>query len=191
MKLARAYLKTLPSDLKADPMKALSLFQRAVELSDEPDGHYGLASIFIHYASIVLDNKQSINGKTPQDESNESLIKAILHLQRAAMGYHPYAMFNLGIVYKYGYGNTGKNEKLSMEWFEASGLPEGFEVNARYLKKLGKVNEAEEYHKKAKILGYGKKWRKMARDATGYGGAGGVDINMNWPKMDGMSVEVW
>jgi len=45
LQVARAYLKALPSDLPLDPDKAVKYFQLAVNSSQEPDAHFGLAQV--------------------------------------------------------------------------------------------------------------------------------------------------
>ena len=87
VKVARAYLKTLPSSLPFDPRKAMTLFERAVELSEEPDGHYGLAGMYLQSA-----NKSS-QEQTQEEEEEEGggpssvvvpsdarIVHSILHL---------------------------------------------------------------------------------------------------------------
>lgn len=173
VKIARAYLKTLPSSLSFDFEKARNLFQRAVDLSNEPDGHYGLAHISLAEASVtksVLD-------------SNHLVMKALYHLESAAKGGHPFAMFNLGIAHLYGYGYPSgeRDPGLAAEWFEASGLPEGLFVKSMHLNALGEHKQAADFKRRASLLGFGSEWRKAAREYTGSGGAGGVDLNLPWP----------
>ena len=45
----------------------------------------------------------------------------------------------------------------------------------------GSPTAVQQYNGSAKELGYYQLWRKQARQQTGSGGAGGVDINMLWP----------
>ncbi len=177
VKLARAYLKLLPSSLSFDYAQAKKLFQRAVDLTDEPDGHYGLAHLYL--AEISL-KKQSQNMDV---YNNWHMSKALSHLESAAKGYHPFAMFNLGIAHLYGYGypDSKRDMNLAGEWFEASGLPEGLFIRSMHLDALGKNREAEMYRRRAALLGYGSPWRKAAREQTGSGGAGGVSLNLPWP----------
>ncbi len=177
VKLARAYLKLLPSSLPFDYARAKNLFQRAVNLTDEPDGHYGLAHL---YLAEISQKKQSQN----MDVSNNWLMaKALSHLESAAKGYHPFAMFNLGIAHLYGYGypDIERDMNLAGEWFEASGLPEGLFIRSMHLDALGETREADTYRRRAALMGYGSPWRKAAREQTGSGGAGGVNLNLPWP----------
>lgn len=176
VKVARAHLKTLPSPLPLNPKMAKSLFERAVTLAEEPDGHYGLAGMYLHYA-----NTQGSSIK-PNDPL---IVVALRHLQSAALGGHAFAMFNLGMAHLFGYGytNRGRNSTLASEWFATCGLPEGLEAKAMYLDSAGRKEEAKVYHKSASVLGYGTYWRKQARRATGSGGAGGVDLNLEWPSL--------
>jgi hypothetical protein len=172
-KLARAYLKLLPSSLAYDYQKAKNLFQRAIDLTNEPDGHYGLAGLYL----------EEVHAKRGGKSSYDPIMKALIHLEKAALGGHSFAMFNLGIAHLYGYGYESgtNNQEVAGEWFEACGLPEGIYLRSLQMKALGKTQEAEEYMKQARILGHGSPMREAARKHTGSGGAGGVDLNLMWP----------
>lgn len=173
VKLARAYLKLLPSSLSYDWHKAKDLFQRAVDLTNEPDGHYGLAGLCLEEASSTREGVVSY----------DLIMKALIHLEKAALGRHPFAMFNLGIAHLYGYGypNGMNDQDVAGQWFETCGLPEGIYLRSLQMNALGKKKEAEDYLKQATILGHGSPIREGARKLTGSGGAGGVDLNLMWP----------
>ena len=98
-------------------------------------------------------------------------------------------MFNLGIAHLYGYANRGvsgtRDPQLAGQWFEASGLPEGFFAASLYYDMLGDNEAAAQWRQRAANMGHGTFWRKEARDRTGSGGAGGVDLNMAWPPLPG------
>jgi hypothetical protein len=53
MQVARAYLKTLPSDLPLDPEKAVKYFQLAVNSSQEPDAYFGLAQVRVIVHKLI------------------------------------------------------------------------------------------------------------------------------------------
>jgi len=108
------------------------------------------------------------------------LKKAVAHLEASAMGAHPFAMFNLGIVHLFGY-TVPQNTTLAAEWFEASGLPEGLAARALYYNAMGDVEQGAEFQRRATSLGFGAPWRILARQSTGYGGAAGIDLNLAWP----------
>ena len=55
----------------------------------------------------------------------------------------------------------------------------------------GRPAEAAEWWKRAKVKGYGTAWRKQAREATGSGGATGVDLNLAWPVIGGRKPPLW
>jgi len=171
-KLARAYLKLLPSSLPYDRQKAMELFQRAVDTTNEPDGHYGLAGLYLEDVTSKKDKN-----------NDDHLMKALIHLEKAALGRHSFAMFNLGIAHLYGYGysNGTNNPDIAGQWFEACGLPEGIYLRSLQMNALGKKKEAQDYLKQATILGHGSPIREAARKHTGSGGAGGVDLNLMWP----------
>ena len=170
-KLARAYLKLLPSSLSYDRQKAMDLFQRAVDTTNEPDGHYGLAGLYLEEVS------------SKREGGDDPLMKALIHLEKAALARHPFAMFNMGIAHLYGYGypNNTNNPDIAGQWLEACGLPEGIYLRSLQMNALGKKQEADDYLKQATILGHGSSIREAARKHTGSGGAGGVDLNLIWP----------
>jgi hypothetical protein len=168
IKVARAYLKLLPSALKYNVSAAKEMYRRAIESSNHPDGHYGLADLLIH---------RKARGK--------ALRNAVRHLERAAQGGHAYAAFNLGLAHLYGYGmpRGRKNPSVAGEWFEYSGLPEGMWAKAMHSRSIGKEKEAQAFERRAKVMGFGAPWRRAARSKTGSGGAAGVELNLNWPKL--------
>jgi TPR repeat protein len=171
VKLARAFLGKLPSSLPNDSSKARALYRRAIRSSNDPDAHYGLAS-------LILEELRKNN----DENNNDSLDRAIAHLEAAAMGGHPYAKFNLGMVHLFGYfSKSQKDLTLAADWFEASGLPEGLFARAMYYGSIGDNERATEFRRRASSLGYGTQWRVMARQHTGHGGAGGIDLNLAWP----------
>lgn len=99
------------------------------------------------------------------------------------MAGHVYSMFNLGIAHTFGYGTpNGKvDTDLAAEWFVNSGLPEGYFVASHQAASVGDLKRQRLYEEQARILGYHHAWRKAARQQTGSGGAGGVDLNLQWP----------
>lgn len=177
IKIARAYLKLLPSSLQYNISAAKELYSLAIESSNHPDAHYGLADLLIHSKS---------RGK--------SLRKAVKHLERAAKGGHAFAAFNLGLAHLYGYGmpRGRKNPDVAGEWFEHSGLPEGMWAKAIHSRSIGREKEAIAFEKRAKVMGFGAPWRREARSKTGSGGAAGVELNLNWPRLSsGEKPEPW
>jgi hypothetical protein len=175
IKLARAHLKILPSYLPYNESAAKELYISAIESSNHPDAHYGLASLLIQSAGL---------GK-PVQPGHAKLKRAVQHLESAAKQGHPFASFNLGVAYMHGLGmpQGRKNSYVAGEWFEYSGLPEGLFAKALQLWSVGKEEEARAFEKRAKSLGFGSPWRKIARDRTGVGGTGGIDLNMDWPQL--------
>ena len=171
-KLARVYLKELYDTtlLPYDAQKAKELFQRAVNLTNEPDGHYGLAGLYL----------EEVAGMTT---SYDPIMKALIHLEKAALGGHSFSMFNLGIAHLYGYGypNGANDPVIAGQWFEACGLPEGIYLRSLQMNALGKKKEAQNYLKQATSVGHGVPIRVAARKHSGSGGAGGVDLNLMWP----------
>lgn len=190
VKLAYAYLKVLPSHLDFDAGRARELFAAAIKSSGDPDGHYGMASLYLAEAHIKILSQPSTEDKQRAAiEARDSALvtKAIGHLEDAARGGHAFAMFNLGICHTYGYGTRdgARDPELAAEWFEASGLPEGLFAKSLYLDAVGREEEAESYRRKAAILGFGSGWRQRAREQTGNGGSAGPKLNLKWPHLPG------
>ncbi|OEU17951.1 hypothetical protein FRACYDRAFT_238382 [Fragilariopsis cylindrus CCMP1102] len=208
VKLGYAYLKLLPSDIVSyDVKKAESLFLKAIRSSNEPDGHYALASLYLKQVTHQIQNsismiKEQNNGDDRQIKMkimdvlkkgliSPKLINAIGHLEEAAKCGHMFAQFNLGIVHLYGYGrsyrsgdgngNGNTDPNMAGMWFEASGLPEGYIVKSMHSNSIGKKEEAESFQQKAYTLGYGSPWRQMARERAGSGGSSGAKLNLQWP----------
>ncbi len=154
VKMARAYLKRLPSKLPKSIRKARSLFRAAVRDSNEPDAHYGLAEL------ILLRKDQPIE-------------QAVQHLYTAARLGHRFAMFNVGIAETYGFAPKTKHN-----WFIKSGLPEGFAMAALH---ANTTAEQHQYKQRAVEIGYGRRDRLYGRVRVGSGGASGTDINLRWP----------
>ena len=180
VKLARAYLKRLPSKLEFNPKEAERLYRLAVETTQDPHAQYGLAEMIL-FGLIKI-------------ETNSMLIlldKVIRLLEESAKGGNFFAMFNLGVAHLYGY--TGKPDiKLANEWFEISGLPEAFMIISSHYVSINDKKTSEKYVNRAKRMGFGKKWRKVSRIRTGLGGASGVDINLPWPTMpNGNKPQKW
>lgn len=176
VKIARAYMHQLPSTLPFDTQKAAMYYNQAIQ-SNNPDGHYGLALI------LLLEIKNDYKGGSKEGEAHKDsrLAQAIRHLEQAAFAGHAFAMFNLGIVHTYGYVNGTIDVDLAGEWYEESGLPEGYFVAANAAASLGKSRRQQEMMKRAQNMGAFAPWRAKARQNTGSGGAGGVDLNMPWP----------
>ena len=157
--------------MKKDRDQARALFLRGVESSNDPDSHYGLAALYLE------DATRNVKVRLHHDNLVD---KAVAHLEASAFGGHPFAMFNLGMAHMMGYG-TKIDYELAGEWFEASGLPEGLAARSMYYSSIGALEKAAEFQRRAQSLGYGSKWRVLAREQTGYGGAGGIDFNLPWP----------
>jgi hypothetical protein len=181
IKVARAYLKLLPSMLAYNETEAARYFRVAVD-SHHPDGHYGLALLLLAKVSRAeADGK--INTTKRQKWKEAMLSKAVWHLEEAAMLGHAFAMFNLGIAHIYGYGTKGNDidTELAALWLVESGLPEAYYIASFQAASVGNAEGQRAFDKIARSLGYYQPWRKEVRARTGSGGAGGVDINLPWP----------
>lgn len=184
VKMARAYLKLLPSDLPRDVGMAKYYYRLAMQ-SNDPDGHYGMANLLLSElagAAEAASKTTTRNTDTAAEKSRETVLKQVVsHLERASQLGHAFAMFNLGIVHTYGYGVDRIDADLAAEWFVASGLPEGYYVAYFQAAAVGDQERMTLYQNRAKLLGMDHTWRKHARRQTGSGGAAGVDINLPWP----------
>ena len=187
VKMARAYLKLLHSHLEYDPEEAERLYRSAIASSEEPDAQYGLAQMLLMGTAVPGGGRQS--------SLRDMLKEVVALLEAAAQSGHTFAMFNLGIAHLFGYitpSTEGRivanpqgahDPELAGGWFEASGLPEGFFSAAMYYDSIGNTRAAKHVRAQAETMGYGSEWRKTARQRTGSGGAGGVDINLPWPAL--------
>ena len=190
VKLAYAHLKVLQSPIPYNRTKGKELFESAIKSSDEPDGHYGMAKLYLNKVKTSIleqpDNERK-QQKAIEARNSPLVTKAIVHLEEATKGGHPFAMFNLGICHTFGYSSPDNSVdyELAAEWFEASGLPEGLFAKAMYLNSIGDQEQAEVYRQKAMVLGYGTPWRKPARERTGSGGSSGAKLNLEWPPLPG------
>ena len=171
VKLARAYLNLLPSNLEFNPKRAEELYKKAIRITQDPHAQYGLAQMML--GGLIQFKQQSIS----------DLLKAtMILLEESAKGGNVFAMFNLGIAHLYGYSGT-QDSKLAKDWFEMANLPEGFFAAAMYYNSIGDIQTAELLKKRAHTMGFGSSWRQTARQKTGLGGASGVDINLPWPQL--------
>ena len=172
IKMARAYLKLLPSKLPYNQTEAIRYYKLAIQ-SHHPDGYYGMASLYVE----SLHQKNYANPK----HYDKTLSRVVQLLEEAANRGHPYAMFNLGIVHCYGYGIHHVDTELAASWFIQSGLPEGFYAAAYQAAAMGHNLRQQRLDGIARKLGHYEPWRKAARERTGSGGASGVDLNLKWP----------
>jgi len=178
VKIARAYLKQLPSTLAYNREEAKRTFRRAVKRNAEPEAYFGLAQLLLDDGSV--------------EASVEVLEEAVSMLEGAAAKGNVFAMFNLGIAHLYGYGVPRRDPDLAAEWFGASGLPEGMVCVGMHKRANGNVEDAKVWETRARTLGYGSTWRQKARKTTGSGGVGGVELNLKWPPLsDGTLPPTW
>ena len=166
LKIGRAYLKRLPSDLPFKPEAAARLYRKGIKLWEDPECYYGLAQ-------MVLENQTQWGGNTsPREE-------ALQLFEEAAQQGHRFAAYNLGLAHLYGLGTLPDGD-LAASWFGHSGLPEGLHAVALYHETLGRMGEAMSWRARAKAIGYGASWRERARTMLGSGGAGGVSMYSAW-----------
>ncbi|KAL7532290.1 hypothetical protein ACHAWF_004078, partial [Thalassiosira exigua] len=182
IKMARAYLGLLPSELQPDQAKAAEYFQRAIK-SKDPDGHYGTAQLLL--TAVTAEYTAQSRSMQMQAWKDPRVTLAVEHLETAAYLGHSFAKFNLGIVHTFGYDSSGRSNgvdyDLAGQWFEESGLPEGYAVASHQSQATGDAAREHEMMDRARTMGFGAPWRVEARQRTGSGGAGGVDLNLPWP----------
>ena len=171
-KIGRAYIKRLPSSLPHDPATAARWFRRAIKEWACPDSHYSLAQ-------MIIDGVAQ-----PETDVEHPIAEAVAHFEAAALAHHVFAMYNLGVAHLYGFGVPRRDPELAYEWFlkcGKAGLPEGLYAASLHHKGAGRLAEAQELHDQATRLGFGQPWRKAARDHTGSGGVGNMDLHSMWP----------
>ena len=178
VKVARAYLKQLPSTLPYDEEEAKRFYEMAIQ-SHSPDGHYGMAQMLVASVSKAEAAGQLDGQRTDWKETQ--LKKALQHLEAASQLGHVFSMFNLGIAHVYGYGVGKIDTDLAAQWFVESGLPEGYYLSSQQAASVGNTQRQQAHQQRAQILGFFAPWRREARQRTGSGGAAGVDLNMMWP----------
>jgi TPR repeat protein len=209
IKMARVYHKHLPSILKGDKTnlerfvteavqrdvtnlerfvtEAVRFYRLAIE-SHHPDGHFGMANLYLMSLAKSLANATLKGSNTTLDTETrqlkqETLTKVLGHLEEAAYLGHEFAMFNLGIAHVYGYGTPDNriDTDLAVAWLVQSGLPEGYFVASQQAASNGDTARHKLYDDRARSLDFYQPWRKEKRLKAGIGGTGGVDINMQWP----------
>jgi len=201
VKLAYAYMGAVKAPIDLDTTRAQQLFREAIESTNEPDGHYGLAVLYLVTARRNVMGQKDNAGRRAASimalEGPSYLHQAIYHLEEAARGGHVMAMFNLGVCHNYGYcasssassestggsGSGNTNLTLAADWYEASGMPEGYAAKAMLLLRRNQTEEARGYQETATKLGHGAPWRKRMREGTGHMGISGVALNLLWPPL--------
>eukprot|EP00977_Amphora_coffeiformis_P017050 scaffold5478_cov161-Amphora_coffeaeformis.AAC.4 len=183
VKMARGYLQLLPSPLPYNETLAQVYYVKGIQVGN-PDAHYGMAQLILQklerHTSIQGTKEGSTKGEKQRLQQEQYLRKVIRHLEEAAWLGHSFAAFNLGIVHAFGYGGVEMNTTLSHEWLIESDLPEGLYIASKQTK-AAPPDVLVSLEQRARKLGWGQAWRKQAREQTGSGGAGGVDLNLPWP----------
>lgn len=186
VKLARAHLHFLPPPLPYNETVAQRYYEQAAGHSD---AHSGLAQLqLMQLEKLSVSGSRTTDISIPDNVTQSTLHDVVMHLELAALSGHAYAMFNLGIAHAFGYcpGNA-PNNSLSQQWMMASGLPEGRYIAALQQRQMEQhthhidKRESLSMMERARKLGLGQPWRRQAREQTGSGGAGGVDLNLPWP----------
>ena len=158
IKIARAYLKLLPSFLPFDLELAERYFRIAIA-SSAPDGHYGMAQILL----TTVKFEASQGGADAQARWSDAwrdgrVQEAIVHLERAAFLGHAFSQFNLGLVHTFGYhaaaGGNAIDVGLAGMWFERSGLPEGYMAASGQAGAAGQKDRERRMADMARSMGY-------------------------------------
>ena len=158
IKIARAYLKLLPSALPFDLELAKKYFRIAIE-SNAPDGHYGMAQILLTTVKFEASQGGSdAQARWSNAWRDRRVQEAIVHLERAAFVGHAFSQFNLGLVHTFGYHGDGGGNAIDVGlagmWFERSGLPEGFFVAAGQAGAVGQTDRQRRMMDMARSMGY-------------------------------------
>ena len=82
------------------------------------------------------------------------------------LGGAPFATYALGIAHLYGYGDLERDAARALEWFEFSGIPEGFMAVAVGLEASGRAADAARWRARAELIGFGSGWLRDSRRAT-------------------------
>jgi hypothetical protein len=163
-RIARAYLKKLPSSLPFDPSAASQLYRRAAD----PDSYYFLAQLLLEFSS----RPEQLAGKG-QNPPSDAVAEAVAMFEAAAVGGHTFAMYNLGVAHLYGFGVRARDPQLASEWFRASGLPEGLWAASLQRTALGDVDEGRRLAEQARRIGFGSVGRKEL--------SAHINLHSSWP----------
>lgn len=201
VKMARAYLKQLPSSLPRDHAAAARWLRYGIAQWADPECFFGLgqmllsnqtapqaADLLVPPRTAASDTVAPGGGGMPADaaphpdaSSMAPTEVAVRLFEQAAVRGHAFASYNLGVAHLSGHGVRQRDAPLAAEWFGHSGLPEGLHARSLHHVARGEHRQAEEWRQRAATLGYGAPWREKARDHTGSGGAGGVSLHSDWP----------
>ena len=147
-------------------------FRRAVAATDDPDAHFVLGQLLLE-------------GLIAPEAGMGLVAEAVAHFESAASGGLAFGMYNLGVVHLCGYGVPRTDAKAALEWFKASGLPEGLHAASVILQsepQLGKPGEVEQWASAARALGFGTPWRIEKRDEAGTGSLTHIPLHSAWGK---------
>lgn len=163
-----------------DYTSALNWFTKACSAGDA-DACFQYGQIQLMLASARSKGEDA--GTSRPDWAEQESAKAIVFFEAAAVaGSSPsrgaaYAMYNLGVAHLFGMGGLRRDPDRAAEWFENSGLPEGMMATAHHRSALGQAEEAEEWQKRAKSMGFGSGERKMHLVQVGY------ELHSPWPEV--------
>ena len=125
--------------------------------------HRQHARNFSNSESAFLLAKMLLQRQAAPEAEREPEEEAVEMFEIAAAGgdHASKSKYNLGVAHLYGYG-VPQSRELAVEWFAASGLPEGFYAMSIFHRANGHADEAVEWVKRAQRLGFGKWWRAKA-----------------------------
>ena len=140
-------------------------FQRAIAAND-PDAAYQVGHLLLlgMLSPSMMGTDEEIGGIVRSHSRDEDVQGMALELfERAAkwgsspFAGAPFAMYNLGVAWLYGYAGIRRNPKVAVKWFEKSGLPEGLMAMSLYYKSKGRRKKAKMFQRRAEKAGFGKR----------------------------------
>ena len=141
-------------------------FRKAAAAGDA-DASYCLAQLAVRNATWAAGGASAAQ--------SAPVAAAVRHLEDAArhiytgpntLGGAPFATYALGIAHLYGYGDLERDAARALEWFEFSGIPEGFMAVAVGLEASGRAADAARWRARAELIGFGSGWLRDSRRAT-------------------------
>ena len=173
-RIAKAYLKKLPSSLPYDPAAATRLYRQAAD----PESYYLLAQLLLEFSSRP-EQLSSGSDRIITDATAE----AVTMFEAAAVRGHAAAMYNLGVAHLYGFGVPTRDPQLASEWFLASGLPEGLWAASLHRTAVGNADEGGRLAAQARRLGFGSGGRQEL--------LAHVNLHSPWPDTSGPRPPEW
>ena len=185
---AEAMFKVGRNHLGRNNMTGAEYWFRKAIAENDPDASYQVGYLLLKglLSPLIVSGGDDSDDGGNGDDGDISKATALLAQREALVLYEnaakwgsspfagaPFAMYNLGVVWLYGYAGVKRNPKTAMKWFHKSGLPEGLMAVSLYYKSKGKTKRARLYQQRANTAGFGK---RPSRDQALFG------LHSDWPK---------